>query len=91
MVPPIPFWMSQRQVKAEPINDTTVRLNAPQLPPYEIEIRPAGAPGSWSAALFRSPAAEGERALIAEAPYPLDKKWSAWEAAFELYRQHVVV
>ena len=87
----MPFWMQQRQVKAEPLNDTTLKIAAPQLPVYEIEIRPVAGSSEWSAAVFQPTPEGGERKLIAETSSPESHKWGAWEAGFELYRQAVVV
>jgi hypothetical protein len=85
----LPFWMKQRQVKAEPVNDNTLRIVAPQLPVYEIEVRPLGE--YWAAAVYQTPTEGAERKLVTESTSPQDNKWHAWEAGFELYRQAVVV
>jgi hypothetical protein len=87
----LPFWMQQRQVKAEPINETTLKISAPQLPTYEIEIRPIAGTSEWTAAVHRAAVEGSERRLVAEAARPQPHKWGAWEAGFELYRQAVVV
>jgi hypothetical protein len=89
MLPTPPFWVVQRQVKVEPVDECTVRLQAPNLPAYELALRPvSGAPG-WTVVLYRTEGG-GERHPVAESDALADQP-SAWEAAFELYRQHVVV
>jgi hypothetical protein len=88
MTPTLPFWLVQRQVKTEPVNEETLRLIAPNLPAYEIGIKAVDA--GWSGVLYRPPGGEGERILIAESD-TLAERDDAWDAAFELYRQHVIV
>jgi hypothetical protein len=90
MVPVMPFWAVQRQVKAEEVSPDTLLLKAPQAPVCEIGIRPAGEGPGCKAVLYRLPDAEGEKALLAESE-PVDSQEAAWSVAFELYRQHVVV
>lgn len=85
----VPFWMKQRQVKVEPISDTALKLVAPQLPNYEIEIRQEA--GAWHATLFQSATEGGERKLVSETTYAEPTPWHAWQAAFELYRQAVII
>lgn len=90
MVPVVPFWLLQRQVKVEPVRDDALRLSAPNLPVYEVAIRPE-ADAAWSAALYRLPNSGAESLLIAESAPGLESQEAAWAAAFELYRQHVIV
>jgi hypothetical protein len=87
MEPVLPFWFKQRQGKAEPAGTDTYRLTAPNAPREAyISIRP-GENGRWSAALQL--AADGPD--VAVTPAEFSSRLDAWEAAFELYRQHEVV
>lgn len=81
-----PFWFKQRQGKAEPAGDSTYRLTAPQQGEAFITIRP-GDDGRWAAALRL--AADGPD--VAATPPQFRTPGEAWEAAFELYRQSLVV
>jgi hypothetical protein len=86
MQPIPPFWFQQRQAKAEAAGDNVYRLTAPQLSEAFITIR-AGPEGSWSAVLRQN--ADGPDIATSAAEY--DNPMDAWGAAFELYRNHVVV
>jgi hypothetical protein len=87
MEPILPFWFKQRQGKAEAVGTDLYRLTAPNAPRDAFITIRRGENGLWSAALRL--AADGPDVLStpAELPGPRD----AWEAAFELYRQHEVV
>jgi len=90
VTPVLPFWMRQRQVKAESIGENAIRLTAPQLPVHDLEIKPLSE-GAWAAVLYEAAAEGGERKRIAECSYRPEHPQSAWAAAFELYRQSVIV
>jgi hypothetical protein len=81
-----PFWFNMRQGKAEPAGDNVYRLTAPNLPESYISIRAAG-DKQW-AGVLRS-VLDGPDVAVTEKSYgnPVD----AWYAAFELYRNHLVV
>ncbi len=81
-----PYWFPARQGKAESAGDNTYRLTAPNLQEAYVAIRQAGT-GLWSAALRLT--ADGPDVAVTGAEYP--NTFEAWEAAFELYRKHVVV
>jgi hypothetical protein len=81
-----PYWFKQRQAKAEPAGNDTYRLFGPNLPEAFLSIRRADN-GRWGAALRLS--AEGPE--VATAPPEFETPLDAWEAAFELYRQIVIV
>ena len=85
MEPILPSWFKQRQAKAEPAGTDTYRLTAPNLGEAFISIRRADN-GRWSAALRL--AADGPDVAVTEPTF--DQPADAWEAAFELYRAHVV-
>ena len=87
MVPSLPFWMRQRQFKVEPAGDAAIKLQAPNLPAFEVSLQTAGENHWWSA-VKRVPT-EGEAEVVAESERFL-KPNSAWEAAFELLRRNVV-
>lgn len=83
--PILPFWFKQRQAKLEPAGSNQYRITAPNAAEAFVGIRQADN-GRWAA--FLRTTAEGEDALTTEAEFPgMD---AAWEAAFELYRQHVI-
>jgi hypothetical protein len=82
----VPFWFQQRQGKAEPAGTNAYQLTAPNLKPALISIA-NGDNGLWSAALALEKGGPSLAATSAEYPSPQ----AAWEAAFELYRQHIVI
>ncbi len=81
----VPFWFKQRQAKAEPAGDNTYRVTGPILPEAFLSIR-RGENGKWAAALRMKP--DGPDFAATEADFEAPEE--AWEAAFELYRQHIV-
>jgi hypothetical protein len=81
-----PFWFKQRQAKAEEVGTDLVRVSGPNLKEAFLGIRKAHN-SLWSAFLRTS--ADGPD-IDATAP-ELDTAYAAWEAAFEIYRKHVVV
>ena len=83
--PILPFWFKQRQCKAEPQGDQTLKVSGPNLPEAYISVRNDG--GRWLGALRTQ--ADGPEVATAEAEEPTGK--AAWNAAFELYRQHLIV
>jgi hypothetical protein len=84
--PIIPFWFKQRQCKAEPAGgDETLKVSGPNL--GEAYLRVVREGGVWKATLRT--AADGPDIAGAETEHPNEK--AAWEAAFELYRQRVIV
>jgi hypothetical protein len=86
MNPTLPFWFAQRQGKAEPKGSDTYQLSAPNLPPASIGIKRTG-DGRWTAFLSLTP--DGPPGIASENSF--ERPEEAWEAAFELYRQHVVL
>jgi hypothetical protein len=84
--------MVQRQFKPEAVDENTLRLAAPNLPAFEVALRPGGDSSGWLAAIYRLPAAEGEhKALLAESPHTHADRNEAWQVGFELLREAVVV
>jgi hypothetical protein len=86
MEPTLPTWFKYRQGKTEPAGENTYRLTAPNQQEAYVGIRKADN-GKW-VGLLRQTADGPELAVSApgfEAPD------DAWQAAFELYRQHILV
>jgi hypothetical protein len=81
-----PYWFAQRQCKAEAAGADAYRLTAPNLRLAVVAIQ-RGDNGRWSALL--RPAEDGPVVASTEAEFP--RPHEAWEAAFELYRVHIVV
>lgn len=86
MTPVLPFWFKQRQANAEQVAPDTYRVSGPNLREAYIGIRQSS-DGRWRAAL--SLTTDGPD--LASTPPEFDNPYDAWEAAFELYRQHLVV
>ena len=88
MQPITPFWFKQRQCKFEVAGgpDTMLKITGPNLGEAYIGIRQT-ANQKWQAAFRRT--AEGSDDAVTEPNIP--GKREAWDAAFELYRQNVIV
>jgi hypothetical protein len=86
MVPVTPFWFKQRQAKAEEAGPDLVRVQGPNLREAFLGIR-RGDTGLWSA--FVRQTTDGPD--IAPTPAEIDTSYSAWEAAFEIYRKQMVI
>jgi hypothetical protein len=85
MPPLLPFWFKQRQCQAEPQGDHLLKLTGPNLGEAYVYVRVEGP--CWRAGLRRS--AEGPDEAVTEPELPSERE--AWEAAFELYRTHLIV
>ncbi|MFN4259153.1 MAG: hypothetical protein ACK4RK_07630 [Gemmataceae bacterium] len=86
MEPVPPSWFKYRQGKVEMVNGQTCKLTAPNLPEVFLRIQQE-AEDKWSADLRLG----AEEPVLARSNVDLPNPIAAWEAAFELYRQHVVV
>jgi hypothetical protein len=86
MEPILPFWFKQRQCKAEAAGDHTLRVSGPNLGDAYLSVR-READGRWRAVLRQT--ADGPEVAQTEPEIPLEQE--AWDAAFELYRNHVIV
>lgn len=86
MTPTPPFWFNQRQGKMEPAADDTIQLTAPNLKPAFISVRQTDG-GQWTATLRLE--AGGEPVAVSGEEYASPEE--AWAAAFELYRNALVV
>jgi hypothetical protein len=80
-----PFWFKQRQCQVEPAGEQTVKVSGPNLGEAYLLVRRDG--DRWQAFLRQQP--DGPDVASADAFGPNEN--SAWDAAFELYRQHVIV
>jgi hypothetical protein len=81
-----PFWFKNRQCKAEPIGEDTLKVTGPNLGEAFLRIV-KGDGGHYSAALRMT--ADGPD--VAVTPPEICDAREAWDAAFELYRTHVIV
>jgi hypothetical protein len=86
MQPILPFWFPLRQGKAEPVGEDCYRLTAPNLPPAFIQIRQAEN-SRWAASVRLG---QDGPDLASTAP-EFSTQNEAWAAAFELYRQQLVI
>lgn len=85
----LPFWMMQRQIKSESVDDNTIRLTGPILPICEISVLPVSVGPGYRIAIDR--VTEESKTPVVQTEVPFDSETAAWQAAFELYRQHVIV
>jgi len=85
MEPVPPFWFVQRQGKAEQAGADVFKLSAPNMKDAFISIH-SGTGRAWYAALRQSP--DGPEIAVTSAEFPARE--DAWQAAFELYRNHFV-
>lgn len=80
-----PSWFKGRQCKAEK-QDALLKLTGPNLREHYIYVR-QGDNQKWLAGLRAAPDAADTATTPAEFP----SEDEAWGAAFELYRQNVIV
>jgi len=91
-MPPVPpFWFKQRQCKAEPVTGTApqeqlLKVTGPNLIEAYVYIRP-GEDKVWRVGVRFH--AEGPDVATAAAEEATEQE--AWDAAFELYRTHLIV
>jgi hypothetical protein len=82
----VPSWFKGRQGKADEAGPGVLRLTAPNLKEWFLGLRRLD-DGHWHAFL-RSTADGPDEAAVGLEAMPA---WHAWEAAFEVYRNHVIV
>jgi hypothetical protein len=84
--PIVPFWFKQRQLNFEPAGgDNVLKITGPNIGEAFIRVDQAK-DGQWQAALRQ--AVDGpDVAVVENIPGPRE----AWDAAFELYRENMVV
>jgi hypothetical protein len=86
MEPIPPFWFKQRQCKIEAAGaENLFKVTGPNLGEVFLRIEPSGE--RWKAALRLTPNDPDVHATDAEFPDPI----KAWEAAFELYRNQLII
>jgi hypothetical protein len=83
----VPTWFKGRQGKAEEAAPHLLRLSGPNLNEWHIGIR-HGETGRWLA--FVRKTAEGPDTASYELG-PNAREYEAWEAAFEMYRNQVII
>ncbi len=83
----VPAWFKGRQGKAEEAAPNLLRLTGPNLNEWYIGLRRSDT-NHWVALLRKSVA--GPDTASAELRAGVDE-YSAWEAAFELYRNQVII
>lgn len=86
MQPTPPFWFLQRQGKLEAAGENVYRATAPNLGEAYLGIR-RSENGRWSA--FLRATADGND--LASTAAEFDAPQYAWDAAFELHRNTLVV
>jgi hypothetical protein len=82
----VPSWFKGRQGKAEETAPQLLRLTAPNLNEWFLGLRCEGS--RWLAFLRRT--ADGPDEVVVTLDEGLEE-YSAWEAAFEVYRNHVII
>ncbi len=83
----VPSWFKGRQGKAEEAGPQLLRLTGPNLNEWYVGIR-RGEMGRWVAFLRKT--ADGPDTATVELG-PDVSEYGAWEAAFEIYRNHVII
>jgi hypothetical protein len=87
MQPILPFWFKQRQCKAEPAgSENMLKVSAPNLGEAYLRIEQADN-HRWRAALRLTPDGPDVQATGPD----FDSPQAAWDVAFELFRQNVIV
>jgi hypothetical protein len=82
----VPTWFKQRQAKAEPAGDNVYRLTGPNMREVVLGLR-RSSDGKWQG--FLRPTLDGADISVTS---PRDNPESeAWQVAFEMYRQALIV
>jgi hypothetical protein len=83
----LPFWLTQRGGKAQPIDDHTIRIIGESLPVCELSVFPMPTGVGWRVAVeLVTPEA---RQTLAQTESPFENETAAWQAGFDLYRQRL--
>jgi hypothetical protein len=82
----VPSWFKGRQGKAEEVRPGLVKLNAPNLREWYLGIRRLDM-GGWLTFLRIEP--DGADTVAVEVDRMLEQE--AWDAAFEVYRNQVII
>jgi hypothetical protein len=83
----VPSWFKGRQGKAEEAAPNLLRLSAPNLNEWHLGIRRSDT-GRWITFLRTS--ADGPDTVAVELDRDVSE-YDAWDAAFEVYRNHVII
>lgn len=81
-----PFWFKQRQAKLDEAGPNMFRVSGPNLKEAFLGVRQHGT-GPWSA--FVRSAADGPD--VYATPPNIPTVYAAWEAAFEIYRNQMII
>lgn len=82
----VPSWYKQRQGKIELVGERLCKLTGPNLPETFLGLRRADN-GKWQGFLRQS--ADGSDSAATDPKF--DREYDAWEVAFEMYRDHVII
>lgn len=82
----VPTWYKQRQGKLEPAGEQVFRLSGPNLPAAFLGLRRADN-GKLQGFLRQS--ADGPDVAVTDPKFGSD--YEAWEVAFEMYRQRMII
>lgn len=82
----VPSWFKYRQGKTEPVSDNLLRLTGPNLPPVVLGLRRAE---NGKLQGFLRSEADGPDVAVTDPKF--DREYEAWEVAFEMYRQQVII
>jgi hypothetical protein len=81
-----PTWFKQRQGKIEEAGENLVRLSGPNLPTSYLGLRRAE---NGKLQGFLRDSADGSDSAATEAKF--DNDYDAWNVAFEMYRQTIII
>jgi hypothetical protein len=82
----VPSWFKGRQGKAEPIGDNMFKLTGPNLNEGVVLIH-RDENGRWQGALRQT--ADGPDLAVTEPGFEMP--YEAWDAAFELFRNYMIM
>lgn len=83
----VPTWFKGRQGKIEEVSPGVLKLSAPNLKEWYLALHRT-TDGHWLAAL--RPGADASDA-VTQSLDASRSEYEAWDAAFEVYRNHVVI
>jgi len=82
----VPTWFKYRQGKVESVSDNLSRLSGPNLPTTFLGLRRAD---NGKLQGFLRTEADGVDLAVTDPKF--DREYDAWEVAFEMYRQRVII
>ena len=83
----VPAWFKGRQGKTEEVSPGLVKVSGPNLAEWHVGLKRLD-DGRWVASVRQ--AVDGPDAVTQELDASL-AEYEAWEAAFEVYRNHVII